>query len=322
MLAGRRASLGDPHRGVQDAARGDAGEEALLARERAQPAHRLFVAHEQLAVEQREVEDLGRVAVLERAQAVDALAGQRLGGDDLEVGPVAAQAAGAAHERAARAEPGDEDVDLGAARARISSAVPRSCASGFAALPYWNGMKSVGIGRGQLPRQQHGAVRALSSAGEKITSAPNSRISCSRSGVEPAGITIVTSKPRMRPCIASAMPVLPLEGSRMRRPGQSSPAAAGGVEHRAGHAVLDGARRVEPLELREQAHARRGREPRQLDERRVADRAAQKIRAWRDGHHALRLRMPPAIAGSTITLAPAASGVSSPPLTRTSSPST
>jgi hypothetical protein len=68
--------------------------------------------------------------------------------------------------------------------------------------------------------------------------------------------------------IASEIPVFPLVGSSSSRPGSSSPEAS----------VLDGAGRVLALELRVEADAGMGREPRQLDERRVADRLEQRRR--------------------------------------------
>jgi hypothetical protein len=43
-----------------------------------------LVGHEDLAVEQREVDDRRDEAVVERAQALDRLALHRLGGDDLD----------------------------------------------------------------------------------------------------------------------------------------------------------------------------------------------------------------------------------------------
>ena len=84
------------------------------AREQPQAAHGLGVRDEQLAVELGDVEHLGHVAVLERAQARDVVARERLGGDDLHVGVGLAQAPADAHQRAARAEAGDERVDVGA----------------------------------------------------------------------------------------------------------------------------------------------------------------------------------------------------------------
>ena len=107
------------------------------------------------------------------------------------------------------------------------------------------------------------------------------------------------------------MPVFPLDGSRIVRPRRSSPERLGGVEHRERDAILDRAGRVLRLELREQADAGSGRQVRQLDERRVADRrgdpgAPQGV-AELGGH-----RSPPAIAGRTITVAPSRRLVSRP----------
>ena len=68
------------------------------------------------------------------------------------------------------------------------------------------------------------------------------------------------------------MPVLPEVGSRIVWPGSIAPRCLGVLDHRLGDAVLDRAGRVVALELGPDAHAGLGREARQLDERRVADR--------------------------------------------------
>ena len=69
---------------------------------------------EVLRVEQRRIEDLGDEPLVERAQALDLLAGKRLGCDDPDARLVLAQVPRDAHQRPARPEAGDEDVDLGA----------------------------------------------------------------------------------------------------------------------------------------------------------------------------------------------------------------
>ena len=66
--------------------------------------------------------------------------------------------------------------------------------------------------------------------------------------------------------------MLPEVGSRIVWPGAIAPSRLGGVDHRLRDPVLDRAGRVAALELGEDAHARLRREPRQLDQRRVADR--------------------------------------------------
>ena len=61
---------------------------------------------------QRRVEDLRDEPLVERAQALDQLAGERLGGHDPDARLVLAQVARHAHQRPAGAEAGHEDVDL------------------------------------------------------------------------------------------------------------------------------------------------------------------------------------------------------------------
>ena len=101
-------------RGDQDRPARRAGEDALAEHQLAQRGDRVAVRDEVLRVDQRRVEDLRDEALVERAEALDLLAGQWLGGHDPHARLVLAQVARHAHQRAARPEPGDEDVDLGA----------------------------------------------------------------------------------------------------------------------------------------------------------------------------------------------------------------
>ena len=130
--------VGDAHRDRGDRARGDAREEALLVEQLARPDDRVAVGDEDLAVQQREVDDRRDEAVVERAQALDRLALHRLGGDDLDVvAELLLEAPAVAHQRAAGAEAGDEGAD--ARRAPRGSRAPCRCSarSGLAWLPYW-----------------------------------------------------------------------------------------------------------------------------------------------------------------------------------------
>ena len=68
------------------------------------------------------------------------------------------------------------------------------------------------------------------------------------------------------------MPVLPDVGSRIVWPGAIAPARLGVLDHRARDAILDRAGRVARLELGPDAHAGLGRQPLELDQRRVPDR--------------------------------------------------
>ena len=97
----------------RDRAGRDAGEHALLVEQLARPDDRVAVGDEDLAVQQREVDDRRDEAVVERAQALDRLALHRLGRDDLDaVAELLLEAPAVAHQRAARAQAGDERVDL------------------------------------------------------------------------------------------------------------------------------------------------------------------------------------------------------------------
>src|ERR1035437_8108936 len=63
----------DAHRDARDRATGDAREQALLVEQPARPHERVAVGHEDLAVQQREVDDRRDEAILERAQALHGL---------------------------------------------------------------------------------------------------------------------------------------------------------------------------------------------------------------------------------------------------------
>src|ERR1700692_2394182 len=64
----------DPHGDARDRATGDAREDALLVEQPAGPDDRVAVGDEDLAVEQRDVDDRRDEAVFERAQALHGLA--------------------------------------------------------------------------------------------------------------------------------------------------------------------------------------------------------------------------------------------------------
>src|SRR5712664_1900454 len=64
---------GDPHGDARDRAAGDSREQALLVEQPARPDDRVAVGDEDLAVEQREVDDRRDEAVVERAQALHGL---------------------------------------------------------------------------------------------------------------------------------------------------------------------------------------------------------------------------------------------------------
>ena len=96
------------------------------------------------------------------------------------------------------------------------------------------------------------------------------------------------------------MPVLPEVGSRIVQPGRSRPVLLGRSTIAQRRPVLDRAGRVAVLELGPQPHVGRRREPRQPDQRRVADRVEQRVVA----HRAPYAGQPPATAGRIVTLSP------------------
>src|SRR5258708_21771725 len=77
----------DAHRDRGDCAGRDAGEERLLVEQLACPHDRVAVGHEDLAIEQGDVDDRRDEAVVERAQAPDGRALHRLGGPRLGAPP-------------------------------------------------------------------------------------------------------------------------------------------------------------------------------------------------------------------------------------------
>src|SRR3954468_17546997 len=104
---------GDAHRDRRDGARGDAGEDALLVEQPARPDDRVAVGDEDLPVQQAQVDDRRDEAVVERAQALHGLALHGLRGHDLDrVAELLLEAPAVAHQRAARAEAGDERRDV------------------------------------------------------------------------------------------------------------------------------------------------------------------------------------------------------------------
>jgi hypothetical protein len=96
---------------VDDRTGRDPAEHPLALEEQPQPADGLRVRHEQLPVEPGDVEDRRHVAVLERAQPHDLVTGERFGCGDHDVRERLTEPFAGAHERSARAEARDEDVD-------------------------------------------------------------------------------------------------------------------------------------------------------------------------------------------------------------------
>ena len=137
-----RALLDEPrrlHRAGQDRSRRDAGEDADLG-EAAGPLDRLAGAHDEASVEEVEavvVEEHRRdEALVDVLEPVDHLPRRRLDGPDLHVGVALLEEAPDAHERAGRAQPGDEVGELGdvAPDLRAGALVVRLRVGGVAVL--------------------------------------------------------------------------------------------------------------------------------------------------------------------------------------------
>jgi hypothetical protein len=145
---------------VHDRTRGDAGEHSFEVEESAHGGDGVRVRDEHLPVELRRVEDRRHVAVVERAQAHHRIARQRLRSGDDDVREALAQPLAGPHQRAAGAEPRDEDVDaverLGDLRAR--ALVVRTRIRLVAVLERHEPLR---VALCHLEREPHGAVRAL-----------------------------------------------------------------------------------------------------------------------------------------------------------------
>ncbi len=243
---------------MDDRARRDAGEDPFLVEQQAQTRDRVVVGDEELAVDLRDVEDRRHVTVLERAEAHDGVARQRLGGRDDDVGEALAQPRARAHERAAGAEPGDEDVDaverrrdLGAralvvgARVRLVRVLERHEVARFPL--------------GELEREADATVRALGAR----------RLDDLRA-VEPQQLPAFLR--RVLGQDARERIALELRDERERDAGVAGrrleELAAGfelarrlrRLDHREGDAILRRPGRVLPLELRVETHRRFRRE--------------------------------------------------------------
>src|SRR5689334_1314466 len=114
--------LREPSSHMEDGAARHTREDPFAVKQGVHPRHRLLVRDEELPVELRDVEDRRDVALVERAKAHHRVTRERLRGSDDDLGEALAQPLAGAHQRAAGAEPGYEDVDaveaLGDLRAR------------------------------------------------------------------------------------------------------------------------------------------------------------------------------------------------------------
>ena len=234
------------------------------------PDDRVAVRDHDLPVEHREVDDRRDEAVVERAQALDELALHRLGGDDLGLRVVLLQPPADAHQRAAGAEPGDErghlvelveDLDRGA--------VVVGARVGLVAVLV--GHVVGGVGLGHLERQLDRAVRALGALGVDDLGAEHAQQLGALLG------DVVGHHDLQRVALAAAdhrQRDAGVAGGRLedRLAGLDRALGLGGLDHRLRDPVLDRAGRVAALELGEDPHAGLRRQPRQLDQRRVADR--------------------------------------------------
>src|SRR4051794_7092538 len=100
--------VGDAERRVQDRAGRDAGEDALALHQLTGAMDGVLGPHGEAGVQQRGIVELGDEPLVDVAQPVDQLAVARLGGDDLDIGLVLPEVAGAPHQGARGAQAGDE----------------------------------------------------------------------------------------------------------------------------------------------------------------------------------------------------------------------
>ena len=257
-------------------ARRDAAEHAFALEQEAEARDGLGVRHEELPVELGDVEDRRHVPVLERAEAHDLVAGERLGGGDDDVGKGLAEPLAGAHQRPARPEPGHEDVDtieggrdLGARAVVVRSRVRR------VRVLERHEVRRVGLR--ELECEPHGAVRALLPG----------RLD-DRGAVEPKQTTALGRHVR-RDDAGERMAAQPC-GERERDAGvparrlEQVPSglelarSLGGVEHRLRDPILDRPARILSLELCEETDGRLRREAGQLDDRGRSDEVEERRR--------------------------------------------
>ena len=167
------------------------GEDPLAEDEVAQRGHRVAVRDEVLPVEQARVEDLGHEPLVERAQPLDVLAGQRLGGVDPDA-RLALAGRSARRPSACRRSPARPR------RRRPPGSRPgspgRSSRSGLAG---WPGCRTGRASRSAGPRSTRCLARAIapfepSAPGESMTSAPKRAAIWRRSWVTLSGMTRAT----------------------------------------------------------------------------------------------------------------------------------
>src|SRR4051794_6922787 len=279
--------------GVQDRARGDAGEDPLLLEQLAHAADGVTRADREARVDQRLVVQLGDEALVEVAQAVDQLAVPRLGGDYPDLGLVRPEEAADAHQGAGRAEATDEVGHLGEVGEDLGTGA-LLVGEGVGVVAVLVEHHPVGVLLGDLLGASYGLVGAAGRGRGDDLGAPHAQ----------------QLTPLLRGVLrhhADQPVALELRGHGQRDAG----VAAGGLEDRASGAedavllglldhlqhrtVLDGAGRVAVLELGPEAYVGGRRQARQTDQRRAADRVEQVVVA---GHQ------PPATAGSTTTWSP------------------
>ena len=99
----------------------------------------------------------------------------------------------------------------------ISSAVPCSCAAGFASFSYWLSIRYFGFVARHLLGDADRAVRPLI-AGRQVHLSRRTSRACAAARVDTdSGMTISSAMPLMRQIIAIEMPVFPDDGSSRTR---------------------------------------------------------------------------------------------------------
>src|SRR5947207_9077236 len=266
----RRHLLGLTRRRHEDRAARRATEDALSLDEVAERCDRVLVADEVFRVEHRRIEDLRDEALIERTQALDQLAGEWLGGDDPDARLGAPQVSPDAHQRPARAESGDEHVDL--------RAIGEDLRAGRLLVGPRVGLVPVLV-RHDEPRILRDEV--LGQRNRAVAAEMPWRVDHLRA--EEGGHLAALVRDVVGHDQGDSIALAPADhresdprvaGRRLEndRAGAEQAARLEVVDQVLGDTILDRARRVDHLELGEDPDRRVRRHPRNLDQRRVADR--------------------------------------------------
>ena len=259
--------------GVQHRAGGKPREDAFAVKQLPDPANGIPGADREPGADEGGVVKLGNEALVEVAQAVDLFAVTRFGGNDLDVRFLVREEAANPHQGAGRAQPRYHMGDLGKIFQNL-----------------WPGGQIVRLGVGRIPVLiEHHPVRVLGCelfgdthrlvgatrgrGGNDLCSPHGEQLLALRRGV----LRENADKPVARQLGGHRQRDAGVATRRFQDRGTRSKRAVelGGTDHVQRRPVLDGAGRIPILELGPQPYRLTGRQPRQSDERGVADRIGQ-----------------------------------------------